>query len=158
MAVLKPTWTSSSFLLYAGMLTVLASAVGALEYLHGHYGQAAWVGWSALVLVVLGSVAASFRRNGRPVAAGLFAVAALGAWAVFAGAVERWWGWLPAGTSSPFAGFHAGLLLLELLIVAGALVELRGYRFPLLVLPACVAAWLFVADLVSNGGDWTAIV
>jgi len=77
---------------------------------------------------------------------------------MFQGALERWWGWLPATSSSLFSGFHAGLLLLELLIVAGAVVELRGYRFPLLVLPACVAAWLFVTDLVSNGGDWSAIV
>jgi hypothetical protein len=44
------------------------------------------------------------------------------------------------------------------LIVAGAVVELRGYRFPLLVLPASIAAWLFVTDLVSNGGGWSAIV
>jgi hypothetical protein len=154
----KPTWTTASFLLYAGALTVLASAVAALEYLHGSYGQAAWVGWSALVLAILAAIAVSFRRRGHWLTAGLFAVAALAAWGVFAGALERWWGWLPATSNSPFSGFHAGLLLLELLIVAGAVVELRGYRFPLLVLPACVAAWLFVTDLVSNGGDWSAIV
>jgi hypothetical protein len=156
--VSKPTWTTASFLLYAGALTVLASAVAALEYLHGSYGQAAWVGWSALELAILGAIAVSFRRRGHWLTAGLFAVATLAAWGVFAGALERWWGWLPATSISAFSGFHAGLLLLDLLIVAGAVVELRGYRFPLLVLPACVAAWLFVTDLVSNGGDWSAIV
>ncbi len=158
MNVSKPTWTTASFLLYAGALTVLGSAVAALEYLRGSYGQAAWVGWSALVLAILAAIAISFRRRGRWLTAGLFAVATLAAWGVFAGALERWWGWLPATSSSPFAGFHAGLLLLELLILAGAVIEVRGYRFPLLVLPACVAAWLFVTDLVSNGGDWSAIV
>ena len=59
--------------------------------------------------------------------------------------------------SSPFSGFHAGLPLLELLILGAALVELRGYRFPLLVLPACVAAWVFVTDLKdTQDGDATA--
>jgi hypothetical protein len=154
----KPTWTTASFLLYAGALTVLVSAVAALEYLHRSYGQAAWVGWSALVLAILAAIAISFRRRGHWLISGLFAVATLAAWGVFAGALERWWGWLPATSSSAFSGFHAGLLLLELVIVAGAVVELRGYRFPLLVLPACVAAWLFVTDLVSNGGAWSAIV
>jgi hypothetical protein len=154
----KPTWTTASFLLYAGALTVLVSAVAALEYLHRSYGQAAWVGWSALVLAILAAIAIWFRRRGHWLTAGLFAVATLAAWGLFAGALERWWGWLPATSTSAFSGFHAGLLLLELLIVAGAVVELRGYRFPLLVLPACVAAWLFVTDLVSNGGGWSAIV
>jgi hypothetical protein len=154
----KPTWTAASFLLYAGALTVLVSAIAALEYLHGSYGQAAWVGWSALVLAILAAIAVSFRRRGHWLTAGLFAVATLAAWGLFAGALERWWGWLPATSISAFSGFHAGLLLLELLIVAGAVVELRGYRFPLLVLPACVAVWLFVTDVVSNGGDWSAIV
>ena len=158
MNIPKPTWTTSSFLLYAGALTVLGSAVAALEYLHGRYGQAAWAGWSALVLVILAAVAVSFRRRGNWLTAGLFAVATLAAWGLFAGALERWWGWLPATSNSAFSGFHPGLLLLELLILAGAVVELRGYRFPLLVLPACVAAWLFVTDVVSNGGDWSAIV
>lgn len=159
MGVVKPTWTSASFLLYAGMSTVLASAVAALEYLHGHYGQAAWAGWSALVLVILAGVAVSSRRSGQWLIAGLFAFATVGAFGFFAGALERWWGWLPsAPSSSPFEGFHLGLLLLELLIAAAAIVEIRGYRFPLLVLPACVAGWLFLTDLVSNGGDWSAIV
>ncbi|MDX6454978.1 MAG: hypothetical protein QOD48_1085 [Gaiellaceae bacterium] len=158
MNVPKPTWTTASFLLYAGALTVLVSAVAALEYLHRSYGQAAWVGWSALVLAILAAIAIWFRRRGHWLTAGLFAVATLAAWGLFAGALERWWGWLPATSTSAFSGFHAGLLLLELLIVAGAVVELRGYRFPLLVLPACVAAWLFVTDLVSNGGGWSAIV
>ena len=158
MNVPKPTWTTASFLLYAGALTVLASAVAALEYLHGSYGQAAWVGWSALVFAILAAIAISFRRRGHWLTAGLFAVATLAAWGLFAAALERWWGWLPATSNPLFSGFHAGLLLLELLIVAGAVVQLRGYRFPLLVLPACVAAWLFLTDLVSNGGDWSAIV
>ena len=37
-AVPKPTWTSASFLLYAGGLTVLGSALGALAFLSSEYG------------------------------------------------------------------------------------------------------------------------
>jgi hypothetical protein len=37
-AVPKPTCTSASFLLYAGGLTVLGSAIGALSFLSGEYG------------------------------------------------------------------------------------------------------------------------
>ena len=158
MNVPKPTWTTASFLLYAGALTVLASAVAALEYLHGSYGNAAWAGWSALVLAVLAAIAVSFRQRDHWLTAGLFAFATVAAWGFFVGALERWWGWLPSSSNPAFSGFHPGLLLLELLILGAALVELRGYRFPLLVLPACVAAWLFVTDVVSNGGDWSAIV
>jgi hypothetical protein len=42
--------------------------------------------------------------------------------------------------------------------LAAALVALRLFRFPLLVLLAAVAGWYFVTDLVSNGGDWSAVV
>ena len=44
----KPVWTTSSFLLYAGGLTVLGAAVAALGYLSGQYGNAAYAGWAAL--------------------------------------------------------------------------------------------------------------
>ena len=51
--VLKPVWTTSSFLIYPGGLTVLGAALVALSYLAGQYGDVAYVGWALLVLVVL---------------------------------------------------------------------------------------------------------
>src|SRR5207302_172742 len=106
----------------AGALTVPASAVAALEYLHGSYGNAAWAGWSALVLAVLAAIAVSFRQRGHWLTAGLFAFATVAAWGFFVGALERWWGWLPSSSNPAFSGFHPGLLLLELLILGAALV------------------------------------
>ena len=37
-------------------------------------------------------------------------------------------------------------------------VALLVFRFPLLVLPLAVGTWLFVTDLLSGGGDWTAVL
>ena len=154
----KPVWRSGTFLLYAGGLTVLFAAGWALTYLGNTYGRAAFAGWAALVFLVLALVAASFRRAGNWIAGGVFAFATLIAWAVFAGAVESWWGWLPRHLRSVFAGFHVGLLLLELLILTAAVVVIALFRFPLLALVACAAAWFFVTDLVSSGGNWSAFI
>jgi hypothetical protein len=159
MDVPRPRWTSSSFLLYAGGLTVLASAVAALEYLMGSYAKAAWAGWTALVFATLLAIAEAFRRRGHWITAGVFAFAAVAAWGFLVGALESWWGWLPTTEqASPFSDFHLGTMSVELLILAGAVAARRVYRFPLLVLPACVAAWLLVTDVLSNGGDWSAVV
>ena len=57
-----------------------------------------------------------------------------------------------------FTGFHFWLLVLELIAVVAAAVALRRFRFPLLVLVLAGAIWLFVFDLLSNGGGWAAIV
>jgi hypothetical protein len=73
------------------------------------------------------------------------------------GALEAWFGWLPEHYS-PFRGFHAGVLALTLLALGAALLALRVFRFPLLVLLIAAATWFFIADLVSNGGNWTAVV
>jgi hypothetical protein len=156
--VRKPIWTSSSFLQYAGGLTVLSSALGALTYLSGQYGTGPYVAWSLLPLVVLYWVSFSFRRRGDWIAAGVFAVAGLAMWASFVGAVESWWGWLPRSSSSAFTGWHWGALLLAALVLAGAVVDLRIFRFPLLVLPAAGLAWFFVTDLLSGGGSWSAVL
>ena len=37
----KPRWTTASYLIYAGGLTVLGAALGALAYLSSQYGDAA---------------------------------------------------------------------------------------------------------------------
>ncbi len=157
MSVIRAPWTSASFLLYAGGLIILASAAWLLGTLSGDYGAAAFVGWSLLVLVFLEMCAFSFRQAARPLAAGLLALSAVVAFAVFVGALEDWFGWL-AHTSSPFQGFHISLFLIELALLAAALVALRIFRFPLLVAVVAGTAWYFVTDLVSGGGDWSATV
>jgi hypothetical protein len=157
----KPVWTTSSFLLYAGGLTILTAALAALGYLSGQYGDAAYAGWAALVLVVLYGLADRLRRRGRRTAAGVLAFASVIAWAAFVGALWTWFGWLhpSASTSgSPFHGFSVARLSLELLVIAAARDDRRRFGFPLIRVVSAVLGWVFVTDLISNGGDWSAVV
>ena len=160
MDAVKPRWTTSSYLLYAGGLTVLAAALGALAYLSSQYGDAAYAGWAALVLAVLYGIAHAFRRQRRWIAAGIFAFASVIAWAAFVGALWAWFGWLHGGvsSSSPFAGFSVARLSLELLVLAAALDDLRRFRFPFIAAISVFVGWIFVTDLVSGGGNWSATV
>ena len=157
MDVVRARWSSSSFLVYAGAFVVLLAMVTLLGWLAGDYSDGAFLGWSALVFFVLAVVAVGFEVAGHRVAAGLFAFVSLIAFSVFFGAFEDLIGILDEG-DEPFAGFHWGLWLLELVIVVAAVILLARFRFPLLVLPIAVLSWFFVVDLVSGGGDWSAIV
>jgi hypothetical protein len=156
-AVVQPRWTSASFLLYAGGIVVLAAAGQALADLAHDYGDAAFAGWAALVFVLLAAFAVAFHGSGRWVAAGVFAVSAVVGWGVFVGALEEWFGWFPHA-STPLHGFHVAVLLLALLVLLAALAALRVFRFPLLVVVVVAATWYFVTDLISNGGNWSAVV
>jgi hypothetical protein len=156
-AVAQPRWTSASFLLYAGGIIVLVAGAQSLQQLAEDYGDAAFVGWTALDLVLLTALALAFRAAGRWIAAGVFAVSAVLAWGAFVGALEAWFGWLPEAFR-PFRGFHLALLLLVLLVLLAALVALRVFRFPLILVLVVVAAWYFVSDLLSSGGNWSAVV
>jgi hypothetical protein len=155
--VAKPSWSSSTFLLYAGGLVVLAAAALGLQVTEHGYGDAGFVGWSALVFAVLLAIAYGFRRRGDWVAGGVFAFSSVVAWGIFIAALFSWWGWLPH-EQHPFDGFHVGLLLLELLVLAQAFALRRAFGFPLLVAAQAAVGWYFVTDLVSNGGGWSAVV
>src|SRR5206468_7390874 len=45
-----------------------------------------------------------------------------------------------------------------LLTLIAALMAIRIFRFPLIVFIAAGFSWLFVTDLVSSGGNWSATV
>jgi hypothetical protein len=156
-SAIRAGWASASFLVYTGALTVLLAAVWLNSILSGRYSTAAFVGWSALVLACAAFCAAAFRVSGRPLLAGLFAFVTVPLFAIFVGALEHWFGWLPHGFS-PFGGFHPGLLLLELLTLFYALWALRVFHQPLLVLAIAVVGWYFVTDFLSSGGNWSAWV
>jgi len=155
----KPTWTTASFLLYSGGLTVLFAGLGALAYLSTQYGKAAYAGWAALVLVVLYALAHAFKRRDRWIAAGVFAYASVIAWSAFLGALWSWFGWLGrASSGSLFGGFSVARLSLELLVLAAVFDDSRRFRFPSIASIGVVVGWLFVTDLVSNGRSWSAVV
>jgi len=156
----KPTLTPASWLIYAGGLTVLGAALGALGYLASQYGDGAFVLWALLVLVVLYGLALGYKRQDRWLAAGIFAFSSIVAWAVFVGALWNWFGWLDnvSTGSSPFDGFSVARLSLYLLVLAAVWDDNRRFRFPLITLIGVLVGWLFVTDLISGGGGWSAVV
>ncbi|HEU0305067.1 MAG TPA: hypothetical protein VFR32_10865 [Gaiellaceae bacterium] len=157
MDVVKARWSSSSFLMYFGAFVVLFATVALLGWLGEDYGDGAFFGWSVLVFLVLAVVAAAFELQGDRVAAGLFAFVSLIAFSVTAGSFLALINILDEN-DTPFDGFNWSLWLLELIIVAAAFILLARYQFPLLVLVPTVLSWLFLVDLFSGGGDWSAVV
>ena len=158
MNVLKPVWTTSSFIVYVGAFTVLGAAVGALSYLSSNYGDAAFVGWALLPLAVLWVVAHAYRQQGEWLAAGLFIVVDMVAWIIFLAAIEAWFGWLPDTGRGPFDGWHWGLWLLIVVVIATAFVDMSQFHFPLLVVFPVVLGWFLVVDVLSGGGSWAAVL
>lgn len=152
----KPIWTTSSFLIYTGGLTVLGAGIGALGYLSSTNGSGALAGWALLVLVVLYGLAHDLRRRDRQVAAGIFAFVSVIAWGAFVGLTWRWFGWL--GTTSSFKHFSVARLSLELLILIAARDDRRRFGFPFITLISALVGWFFVVDLITSGGSWTAFV
>src|SRR5581483_9032128 len=104
--------------------------------------------------------AGGLRRSGtHPIAAGLFAVVSVSLFGAFVLALWVWFGWLSASPSGGlFSGFHASRLSFFLLMLAAAAAALRFFRFPLLMYLVVVFSYVFVTDLISGGGDWSAVV
>lgn len=157
MEAVHPRWSTWTFLLYAGAYTCFGAMVGWLSYFSLTSGKAGYAAWALLVFAVIAVTAEWFRRTGHAITAGLFAFIAVVGFAAFLGALWTWFGWL-SYTPSSFGGFHLGRLAAELLWAGATLVALARFRFPLLVLQLVLALWLFVTDLISGGGDWSAAV
>jgi len=153
---IKPIWTSSTFLVYTGGLTVLGGAIGALAYLSTQYtGQGQRTAWALLILVALYAVAILLLVGDRPIAAGIFAFASVIAWAIFVGVFFSWLH-LTRGSFNKGAGqWSWARLLFELLILLAAMIDLRLFRFPFIALILAVVGWVFVIDLINAGRNFT---
>ena len=156
MVVNRAGWATGSFLAYAGALMALIAATAWLSVISDDHSQGAFAGWSVLFWVVAEAFALSLLRRGRRVVAGLFGFVGLGLFAVMVGAFFSWFGWL--SHDKPLGGFHLGLLLLQLLVLAAALIGLGIFKFPLFMLVLAGIGWYFFTDLVSSGGNWSAWV
>jgi hypothetical protein len=152
----KPIWTSASFLIYTGGLTVLVGGLFALGYLASQYGEGAMAGWSLLILAVLYAIAHGFAIRERRIAAGIFAFASVLAWGVFIVFLFQWFGW--NGVNGSFSHWSWSRLALWLLVLVAAWDDRRRFGFPLIRLISLVVAWLFVIDVITNGGNFTAAV
>ena len=82
------------------------------------------------------------------------------AWGFFVGALWVWFGWLSVHDLShlPFKGFSVARLSLLLLILVAAIDDTRRFRFPFIKALTLFFGWLFVTDLISGGGSWSAVV
>jgi hypothetical protein len=158
MSVIQPRFAAWSYLLYAGAFVLLGAAAALLAYLSGRHSAGAYALFSFLVLCgFVASALALQRSGGHAVTAGLLAYAGVTLFGAFVLALWSWFGWLSAG-SFGFAGFHLARLAFFALTLVAALAALRRFRFPLLMLTIVLLVWLFVVDLVSGGGDWSAVV
>ena len=154
---MRVPWSSASFLAYLGGVLIVFSLLTLLGVQAEEHGSAGLVFWALVVLVIVSVLAFAARATGHRVTAGLLALSVVAALVVFLGGLLEWFGWL-ADPDAPLDGFHVSTLSLELAAVIAAAVAWGIFRFPLLVFVVAAASWLFTTDLVSNGGDWSAIV
>jgi hypothetical protein len=150
----KPIWTSATFLVYTGGLTVLLGGLAALGYLSGHYGSGAKAAWALLVLVILYAIAHALRVRDRPIAAGIFAFASVIAWGAFVVLLFRWWGWNGVDASIRHWSWSRSAALL--LILASAWDDRRRFNFPFIRAISTILGWIFVIQLLPAGGNDTA--
>lgn len=153
---IDPIWTSATFLVYTGGLTVLLGGLAALGYLSGHYGSGARAGWALLILAILYAIAHALRIRGRQIAAGIFAFASVIAWGAFVILLFRWWGW--NGLDGSIRHWSWSRMAAWLLILAAAWDDRRRFNFPFIRVISAVIAWFFVIDLITAGGNFTAAV
>ena len=158
MNAVRVPWSSASFLVYLGGITILFATVTLLNFEAESRGSAGLVFWAFLIFVAVSAAAFTVRALGHFVTAGLLATSGVVAFVVFLGSILEWFGWLPDTDSGVFEGFRFWLLVLELVAIIASAVALRLFEFPLLVLLLAASSWFFVTDLISGGGDWTAIV
>ncbi len=150
----KPIWTSATFLVYTGGLTVLLGGLAALGYLSGHYGNGAKAGWALLILAILYVIAHALRVRGRQIAAGIFAFASVIAWGAFVILLFRWWGWNGVDASIRHWSWSRNAALL--LILASAWDDRRRFGFPFIRAISAILVWIFVIQLLPAGGNKTA--
>jgi hypothetical protein len=151
---IKPIWTSATFLVYAGGLTVLGGAIAALAYLSQNYGSGfESAAWAFLILAILYAIAHGLRLRDRPIAAGIFAFVSVIAWGYFVAHVFDWWGWdgYKPVRMVPLHHWSWSRLALEILVLAAAWDDRRRFRFPFIRVISAVVFWAFVVDLLPAG-------
>ena len=152
---IKPVWTSATFLVYAGGLTVLLGGLAALGYLAANYGPGAETGWALLILVILYGIAHGLRVRKRPIAAGIFAFASVIAWGALVVFAFEWFGW--NGVNAGLSHWSWARTLAILLILAAARDDRRRFNFPFIEVISAVLFFVLVLDLLPARGNWTAV-
>jgi hypothetical protein len=147
---LRPRWSSGSALVYIGGFVVLFATAALLAILGDLHGEAALVGYSGIAMAAALGLGFVLEDRDRPVAAGVVATLAVVFFAVVVAALLSLIGILDGDDDSYQPGTH----VVEIAIVAGALLALRRFRAPLLVLPIALTFWITLGDLASSAFSW----
>jgi hypothetical protein len=151
----KPIWTTSTFLVYTGGLTVLGGGLGALGYLSTQFpGHGQETAWALLIYVALFFVAYGLRRAERPIASGIFAFSSVIAWIVLVILTFEWWGWNGVNSSSDRWSWSA--LAAIVLILLAAWDARRRFRFPFIRAISAIFFFALVLQVMPAGGNWSA--
>ncbi len=153
----KPIWTSSSFLIYTGGLTVLAGAFAGLKYLGQNFDASALALWSFVFLAIVYGIALGLLGRDRWLPAGILGFVSVILWAVFLDYLFAWFGW--SGPHGSFENWSWSRLLFWFLVLVSASFDRRLFRFPFISAISVVVAYLFVVDLLTSGtGNWFTFV
>jgi hypothetical protein len=156
----KPIWTSSSFLIYTGGLTVLGGAATGLSYLALNFDSSARALWALVFLVIVYAIANALLMRDRWLAAGILAFVSVILWAFFLVFLFQWWGW--NGVTGSLASWSWSRLLFWILVLASASYDHMRFKFPFISAISVVVFYLLVVDLLTWGpgkhGNWFALV
>lgn len=144
---LRPRWSSASALVYIGGFVTLFATSGLLGILGEDHGDWALVGYTALATLAALALADRLEQSRRAVAAGVLALLAVLFLGSFVGSLLNVIGVLDVDVGD----YQPATLLLEASVIGAALVALRRFQAPLLVLPVAVTLWIAIADLGSLG-------
>lgn len=155
----RPIWSSSSALVYMGGLVVLFSTIGLLGISEDDGGDWALTGAALVACALAFGLAVALQRADRAIAAGVAATLGVVFGGVAAGAFLNAVGALEADVGD----YQPATLLVEAVLIAAALVALRRFRAPLLVLPIALTVWVAIADLgslgsVQDAGEWLSVL
>jgi hypothetical protein len=156
--VVRVPWSGAAFLAYAGGFTLLFAALSLLAVQANEHGDAGLVFWAVIVFAAVVVLAYAALESGHRIIAGLLGMACVAAFSVLVGALLAWFGWWPEALGLGFGEFDFWLLVFELLTFLASLAAWRIFRFPPVLFLVALSGWYFVTDLVSNGGDWSAVV
>lgn len=159
----KPRFSMAHVLYYFGGLL----AMGAMS-LFMTWGWAAFGPWGSAVITALYlwaalRVATHLLRRELNIPAGVLATLAVTLVPLLVWSVQVGLGWWPDGGAQSFRSFHTQInwrwIMLELATLAAAVVMLRNYRLPFMVMPVAVVLWYASMDwahllMQNNGFDW----
>lgn len=139
----RPLWSTSSALVYAGGLVSLLATLGLIAIADDEGGAWALAGAAAVACAAAFSAAETLAKAERMIAAGVAAFLGVAFAGVVVGGVLDALGALDASLE----GYQPAALLVEAALIAGGVAAARRYRTPFPLLLAALALWFAIADL-----------